>query len=143
MYSEVMQNGLKDKWVEFREQLDALGYLIGAVLVVGAIIWGIYSLFGWGEREGVVKFDDCRQMVTLKPDTLQKYFKSFTCMYRRTESERIMSGECVHVDTAGTLFSSSNECDIAYIYEKEQEGSCTDPKYPYLGYDDMCHTNLQ
>jgi hypothetical protein len=30
-----------------------------------------------------------------------------------------------------------------YFYQKEVPKFCRDPKFPYLGYDDMCHTEPQ
>lgn len=95
--------------------------------------------FFW-EREGMVKYDDCRQVITLAPDTWQRYFHTFTCSYLKTKSGKIMRGECVRIENDKSLLSSSHTCATAYVYEKKQEGSCTDPAHPYLTYDDMCST---
>lgn len=110
-----------------------------AVVVIILVFWGIYSFFGWGEREGVVKYDDCRQIIALAPNTYQKYYKTFTCMYRRTGAGKIMGGECVHIDFINSWLTHSSECETAYVYEKKQEGGCTNPNFPFLGYDDKCH----
>ena len=106
--------------------------------VIALVVWGGEKLF-FGEREGVVKYDDCRQIITLPSDTLQKYYKTFTCTYSKTKSGKIMGGECVHIENEGSLFTSSHACSEAYVYQRKSEENCTDPKAPYLGYDDMCH----
>jgi hypothetical protein len=115
-----------------------IGSGIGVLIVIVLVLWGVYALFGWGERSGVVKYDDCREIVTLQPDTLQKYYRTFTCGYWRTKSGKIMSGECVRIVNDSSLLSSSHTCATAYVYTKKQEGNCTDPTHPYLTYDDMC-----
>ena len=115
---------------------QALGF--GVLVIIGLIIWGVTSLVG-GEREGFVKYDDCRQTINLKADTLQKYYKKFTCSYSNTLSGKIMGGTCVHVDTSGGLFSNESTCETAYVYEKDPEVTCS-KEYPYLGIDDKCYT---
>lgn len=119
--------------------------LLVALVILGGIYWSVVGatrLWGsfFGEREGIIKYDDCRAIVTLQPDTLQKYYRTFTCGYNRTKSGKIMSGECVRIVNDKSFFSSSHTCATAYVYEKEQEGNCTDPARPYLTYDDMCST---
>jgi hypothetical protein len=119
-----------------------------AIAFIALIVWGVYSSFGWGEREGVVKYDDCRSVVMLSSDTWQKFYKTFTCTYAKTQSGKVMSGECVHIDTAGTAFSASSACETAYVYEKAQDSACKGNTkdgvpYPYLGYDDKCYTTPQ
>jgi hypothetical protein len=106
--------------------------------IVGLTVWGISAVIG-GEREGFVQFSDCREEVTLSSDTLQKYYKKFTCSYVRSEGGNLMGGTCVHVDLAGGLFSDGGECTRAYVYEKKPEVTCR-PEFPYLGYDDKCYT---
>lgn len=113
---------------------------VGVLIIVGLILWGIYSLLGWGEREGVVSYEDCRQIINLPSDTWEKYYHTFTCSYRKTQSGLIMDGMCVRIENDRSLFSTSHTCATAYIYEKKQEGNCKDPQYPYMGYDDKCYT---
>jgi len=114
----------------------ALGVL-ALILVAYGIFWLIEQP---GEREGFVNISDCRETVTLTPDTFQKYFKPFTCTNRETRSGKIMGGQCVHIEYDSSLFSSSNVCKTAYVYEEPPDALCADPKYPYLGYDDKCYT---
>jgi hypothetical protein len=109
------------------------------IVVIGLILWGISALF-FGEREGTVNVSDCRETISLQPDTFQKYYKTFTCTTQKTKSGLLMRGVCIHVDTDGSIFSSSHSCAVAYVYEKKQEGHCTDPKFPYLGEDDKCYS---
>jgi hypothetical protein len=49
-----------------------------------------------------------------------------------------MSGYCEAVET-----TNAGACDTVYFYEKQAPKVCTDPKFPYLGVDDMCHTDPQ
>jgi hypothetical protein len=119
---------------------------LGILVVIVLIGWGILSLFGVSfgvENEGTVKYDDCRQIITIQDHSWQTYIKQFTCNYIKTKSRLIMSGECVHINTDSSLFSSSHTCATAYVYEKKQEGNCTVAPNLYLGYDDMCYTTPQ
>lgn len=113
------------------------------LVIFGLVVWGILSLFGFSfgiENEGIVKYDDCRQIITLKNGDWQTYTKKFTCIYVKTKSGTVMSGECVHIVNDGSFFGGSHTCATAYVYEKKQGGNCTDPTHPYLTYDDMCST---
>jgi hypothetical protein len=101
---------------------QALGF--GALVIIGLIIWGVTSLIG-GEREGSVKYDDCRQTINLKSDTFQKYYKKFTCEYEKTSSGKMMGGTCVHVDTSGGRFSNASTCETGYVYQKDPEVTCS------------------
>ena len=120
---------------------QGLGCLFVIVLVVGVLIWGVQAIF-WGEREGTVKYDDCREVVTLEPESPRTLFKSFTCSYTKTKSGRVIRGLCVHVDNDSTMFSASHTCATAFVYEKGNEG-CTDSRFPYLHYDDRCYSQPQ
>lgn len=115
---------------------------IGGLIGIGVVLWGVSAVF-FGEREGIVKTSDCRETVTLQSDTLQKYYKTFTCSNEKTNKGTIMRGVCTHVDTPGSIFSSSNDCSVAYVYERKQDTVCADKKFPYLGRDDLCHTDYQ
>lgn len=115
---------------------------IWGLIAIGAVLWGI-SAISFGEREGIVKSSDCRETVTLESDTLKKYYKTFTCSYQKTKGGKIMSGECIHIENPSSIFSSSNECSVAYVYYRKQDGICIDKKFPYLGRDDKCYTEYQ
>jgi hypothetical protein len=112
----------------------------GFLIILVLIGWGITSWIG-GEREGVVKYDDCRETITLKPDNFQKYYMKFTCNYTKSNSGKIMSGECVHIDTNDSFFSVGSSCVRAYVYQKEPEIKCSDTANGYLGNDDKCYCN--
>ncbi|MFA4845745.1 MAG: hypothetical protein WC654_04260 [Patescibacteria group bacterium] len=106
------------------------------LILIGILLWGFYLFFG-GEREGEVKYSDCREIIKLSDNPIQLFYKKFTCTYEKTASGRIRRGTCVHIEHPFSLFRSNNECDIAYLYYKEQEDVC--PKdYPVLQYDDKC-----
>lgn len=114
---------------------------IGGIIIlaiIGLILFGFFGISFGIENEGTVKYDDCRQEITLNDGDWQTYTKKFTCTYKKTKSGAMMGGECVHIVNDSSLFSSSHTCATAYVYEKKQEDICTDPIYPYLTYDDKC-----
>ena len=92
------------------------------------------------EQEGVVKYDDCREIIYVKAGDFQTYYKRFICQYTRRASGKIIAGTCVHVSTG--FFS--NNCGTAYVYTfaKEPDSGCT-KEYPYLGNDGMCYKNWE
>jgi hypothetical protein len=109
---------------------SALGWLI--VLVVGAFI----MFMTHGEHEGTIKYDDCREIERLAPDpVVQLFYKSFTCMYNKTKSGRIMGGVCVSIEEP--WFGSG--CTKAYVYEKKAAAVC--PVNTHLTYEDICACN--
>lgn len=111
--------------------------------IVALFVIGILWLFGfnfWMTNEGTVKYDDCRQVINLNEGDWQTYFHKFTCNTFKTKSGITMSGECVSIETNSSLFSSGSSCVKAYVYEEKQGGDCNNPSYPYLWYDDQCHS---
>ena len=128
---------------EHRKIGVALAVIVGVILV-----WSILSKLAdfWKttrEQEGTIKYDDCRQTITINDGDFQTYINKFTCSYIKTKSGAIMSGECVRVDNDSSFFGSSHTCATAYIYEKKPVNPCTVAPNIYLGYDDMCHTTPQ
>lgn len=110
--------------------------------VVGLVFLACIGLFVWWwisntEREGFVKYDDCRERVLLSPHSLQKYVYTFTCSSLKTKSGKIINGQCVRVEYEGSWFSSSKTCSVAYIYQMTP--ACSDPKYSYMGDDEKCY----
>src|SRR5687767_611996 len=75
------------------------------------LLWFCYLQF-FGEREGVVKVEDCRTTVKLNG---KPWLRPFTCNHRRSKSNKLLYGFCAAVDTNGSV------CDTAYVYEKEPE----------------------
>ena len=117
-------------------------YLFGFGLLVLFVSW----LFGFNfhnTSEGTVKYDDCRQVIQLQPNDWHTYFGTFTGITEKTKAGKVMSGEFVRIKNDNSFLGSSHTCATAYVYEKKQEGNCTDPVYPYLGYDDQCYTTPQ
>lgn len=108
---------------------------VASLFAIGIIGYGLYSIFGGGEREGTFKIDDCREVVQLSSDNFQRYYKDFTCVIQKSKSGRIISGECAHIDMSG------NVCKTAFVYDKKASGVCNDPKFPHLHYDDLCYPN--
>ncbi len=131
------------------ESEGVTGIIVLVAIVL--IIWGVGSFFGVSfgiENEGIVKYDDCREIITLKDNSWQKYFMKFTCTYRKTQGGDIMGygmngGECVHIDHYNSLFSSSPACERAYVYTKEQRAGVCPSEHPYLGYGDKCYNTPQ
>ncbi|GEM_PF-6847210 len=96
------------------------------------------------QEEGTIDYSDCRQLITLSPDTLQQYYKPFTCSYIRRASGKIISSTCAHVDTyGGGLFGANNgKCETAYIfnYTANPDPGCS-KSHPYLGNDNLCYSD--
>lgn len=92
------------------------------------------------EQEGMVKYDDCREVISVKAGDLQTYYKKFICQYTRRASGKIVAGTCVHVSTS--FFSG--KCETAYVYTflQEPDSGCT-KQYPYLGNDGMCYKDWE
>jgi hypothetical protein len=110
--------------------------VITAMFGIGVLLWWIGS--DGLEREGYVKYDDCRETVILQPDTMQKYYRTFTCSVRKTKTNTVMGGQCVHIEYESSMLSSSRVCTVALVYQKLPGARCNDPA-PYLGYDDKCY----
>jgi hypothetical protein len=108
------------------------------VLVVIGISFaaGLYDSL-WGEQEGVTRYEDCRDKIYIEQASSDALFKRFTCSYSKTRTGKLLSGLCIHVVTEGPV------CQAAYIYNKKAEITCTDPKFPYPAYDDLCHSDPQ
>jgi len=87
-----------------------------------------------GENEGMVKTSDCREEVIIKEGSIETWTKSFTCSYYKTNTGKIISGVCVHVD-----YDSNGGCRKSYTYYKKQAAVCLDKANPVLREDDMCY----
>lgn len=134
------------------------GEILGIIsLAVFAFLgWGILSFFGVSfgvENEGTVTYNDCRQVIKIQDKSWQTYAMKFTCSYSKTQSGKMMSGECVHISNDSSFLGNSHTCATAYVYEKQQDLSCKNStkgelsypykngfQYPYLGYNDKCYT---
>ena len=117
-----------------QDKRESAGGCLVALMVIIAVGYALENTI-WGEREGFVKTNDCRTTIPIKPGSPETWFKTFTCAYQKTKSGKIMGGTCQSV-----VLADNGVCETVYVYEKPQPDVCTDPKYPYLGYDDMCHT---
>jgi len=119
---------------------DKPGGGIGWLVIVGLALYGLSSAHNsvWGEQEGTTKTSDCRKTIPVKEGSVDTWFKKFICTYRRTAKGTIMSGYCEAVEVEGGV------CETVYSYLKKiNNGRCTDPKVPYLGEDDLCHSDPQ
>src|SRR5579863_5118489 len=101
------------KWDGFGAQLQKLFYAAILLAVGYGLITGFHSMF-WGEETGDVKYEDCRDKITVEESSGSTLFKKFTCTYVKTQSGKILRGTCVHVETEGPV------CQTALIYEKNQ-----------------------
>lgn len=121
--------------------MDEIWEILGGLFFVSLLIGGFLFLFG-GEREGVVKYDDCRQIVQLKSDTTQKYYKKFTCEYiKSNDGKIILGGTCVHIDTDSSLLTSNSSCKTAFVYQKEPDIKCPDTVNGFLDVNGKCMCN--
>jgi hypothetical protein len=122
-----------------------------SLIVLALIVWVVASFFGFNygsTSDGTVSYNDCREVIQIQPDSWHTYFGTFVCNYSKTQSGQIMGGQCVRIVNDSSLFSSSNACATAYVYEAASSTACEgDTKdgvsYPYLGYDDNCYTTPQ
>jgi hypothetical protein len=123
--------------------LGEIGSLVRGLffmVFVGFCIWGcLYLLLGWGEKEGVIDYSSCRQVVKLSPDTMEKYFYTFVGSDMKTQSGQIIGGEFVRIEMDDSY--PVHLCAKAYIYDPQQPPNVCleDPTRPYLGYDDKCY----
>ncbi len=120
---------------DFQRGSSEIDGLLSILFLIGLGVW----FFAGGERDGVVKYQDCREIVKLQPDTYQKYYKTFTCDIARTVSGKSMGGECVHIEYDGSFLSQSRGCNVAFVYTVKQDAICNDKNYPNLGTDDKCY----
>ncbi len=107
--------------------------IIKKVISICFLLLIVISFSGCASKnEGLVRIDDCREIISLKNDSLEKIYKDFTCNYSKTSNGKIISGECVSIEMEG------NNCKKAFIYDVEPEVKC--PENMYVGYDDLCHS---
>lgn len=123
-----------------QEKSNEFGGGIGCLVLVGLALYGLVSAHNsfWGEQEGTIKTSDCRKTIPVKEDSADTWFKKFICTYRRTNKGIVMSGYCEAVEI------DNGVCETVYSYQKKiNNGECSDPKFRYLGEDDMCHSDPQ
>lgn len=101
--------------------------------IVGILM--LFALVGCGEREGSVKWNDCREKIDVKEGDLNTLLKKFTCQYYKTQQGRIMGGSCVSIE-----YDSNGSCKAAYFYYKKQDNVCS-KQNPVLRNDDLCYPN--
>lgn len=115
---------LKSFRLKSEEQKSLWGSVAVLVLLAMVGIW-VYNNYianyiaakDWrfilgGTREGVVKYDNCLEVVQLKPDTNQRYYHKFTCQYGTGDD---YSMTCVRVQT--NLFTGV--CTKAFVYKDD------------------------
>ena len=72
--------------------------IIGLV-VLGLIIWGIASLFGFnygGTSEGQFHITIRREIIRIQPGSWHTHFGTFVCDYSKTLGGKIMGGRVWH-----------------------------------------------
>ncbi len=102
--------------------------LILTVFLAGTILSGCAS-----KKEGIVKYDDCREIIELKDGSYEKEYKDFTCTIEKTKTGKIMMGTCVNIET------ENNICRRAYYYTLKPELTCEENQY--LTSDEKCRCN--
>jgi hypothetical protein len=125
---------------EKKESLtEKIQTVVGTVFLIGFLIAGVGAVQRsvWGEQEGTTRTNDCRNSVSVKEGSYVTWFKKFTCSYVKSKSGKIIGGTCVSVETDGAV------CNTVYSYDKKSDLHCTDPKFPYVGIDEICHTEPQ
>lgn len=107
--------------------------LLGVVIFF-LIIWGIMGAIFGGESEGIVKYDDCRQVITIEQNDWQNNFRKFICNTVKSKSGKVIFGTCVHIDTEAGV------CKTAYIYSKAPVIKCKgDNVYPDSNDNCVCN----
>lgn len=109
-------------------------------IVFQALIVSLLLLIGCGraasnlQREGVVKFNDCREIIKLEDNAPEKDYMMFTCDYIKSKTGKIMAGNCVHIETS----KDDKECTKAYTYFAKPELKCEKGLFPTI-YDTCEH----
>jgi len=117
--------------------MDEIWEGLGGIVVIGLLIYGgihLYQYFinkPFSEVNGTVKYDDCREKITLNSTDYKTQDGTFLCNDSKTNSGKSMGGECIK-----TISDSSGKCQTAYIYEKPPEETCGTNSY--LTVDDKC-----
>ena len=118
--------------------MDELWEGLVGIFLLGLLVYGgiyMYQHFMVSqphtEVSGTVKYDDCRQKITLNATDYAKQSGTFLCNDTKTNSGKSMGGECVE-----TVTDSSGTCQTAYIYEKPAEETCG--ANSMLRVDDKC-----
>jgi hypothetical protein len=93
-------------------------------------------LVGCGEREGTVKWSDCREKIDVNNSDFEKITRKYTCEFYKTRKGNILGGTCVHIE-----YDNNGQCKTAYYYWKKQDNICLDKAFPKLGQDDLCYPN--
>ena len=99
------------------------------------LLTAMLLLVGCGEREGEVKWSDCREKIFVDETSYESITKRFTCQYWKTNAGRMLGGQCVNIET-----EDNGTCRKAYVYKKSPDDVCKDPKYPKLHVDDLCYS---
>jgi hypothetical protein len=100
-----------------------------AIGVIGLLL----LLGGCGEKEGIVKWSDCREQIFVEEGSFNAMSKTYICHYAKTRQGRSMGGVCIHIEYEG------GQCRTAYINYKKQDNVCLDKANPRLGEDDLCY----
>lgn len=112
----------------------------GILVLFGLGLLGLFVAWVFGfnfgnQEEGIVKYADCRQTVTLKEGDWSTYFNKFTCDESKTTTGKSMGGQCVSVKL------NNNSCEKAYVYQKSPEIKCPDTVNGYLSVSGECKCN--
>src|SRR5215469_3139544 len=68
-----------------------------------------------GEREGTVRYEDCREKIWHAERPLKDVFDIYTCTRERNSASKIIGGTCVRIEYA----SSTADCKVAHIYNRK------------------------
>jgi len=105
---------------------------IGVMIFVGVFLYQNFVNTPLTNVSGIVKYDDCREKVTLNQTEYSKQSGTFICNDTKTNSGKSMGGECVK-----TVTDNAGQCQTVYIYEKPAEEKCGTNEA--LRTDDKCY----
>jgi hypothetical protein len=104
-------------------------WLIVIWIAVASTSGGIRLLSGGdlnGEREGDIKWDDCREKIWHKERPWSDLLNIYTCSYDRNAESKVIGGTCARVEYP--YFGTG--CRTAHVYSRESEVKCAKGFYP-------------
>ena len=104
-------------------------WMIGTWAVIAMASGGVRVISGGdisGEREGDVKWDDCREKFYHKERPASDLLSVYTCSYERNGAAVIIGGTCARIEYP--YFGVG--CRAAHIYSRESDVKCAAGAWP-------------
>ena len=101
-----------------------VGWLFGGLILISMAGGGVRLISGGdvnGEREGEIKWDDCREKLWHDERPFSELLSIYTCHYDRNAGRRIIGGVCARLDYP----YFSNGCRTANLYFRQSDIKCS------------------